>query len=105
MGPGDGEKALANRPTGSSPPDYGSGPLWTEGGKPADLTSLEVDPDLVEKLVAWNAAYEEDKVPIDGPGDSAWLQEGRQLLMEVRDALGNDYRVVVTEPWWGEEPT
>ncbi|HEX5534869.1 MAG TPA: hypothetical protein VFX33_14105 [Actinomycetales bacterium] len=43
-------------------------------------------------------------MPIEGPGDSAWLCEGRQLLREIRTALGNEYRVVVTEPWWGEDP-
>ena len=69
-------------------PDYGPGPLWTEGGKPADLTSLELDPDLAERVTAWNAAYEEDKVPVEGPGDSTWLHEGRQLLREVRKLWG-----------------
>ena len=85
-------------------PDYGAGPLWTHDGKPVDLSSLDVDPDLVEKVAVWHAAYEEDRVPIDGPGDSAWLHEGRQLLQEVRAALPDEYRVIVTEPWWGEEP-
>ncbi len=43
-------------------PDYGPGPLWSEGGKSVDLTSLGVDPDLVERIEAWNAAYGEHKV-------------------------------------------
>ena len=59
---------------------------------------------LVESAAAWNAAYEENKVPIEGPGDAAWLREGIRLLHEIRGALGNEYRVVVTEPWWGEDP-
>lgn len=86
-------------------PDYGPGPLWTEDGKPFDLTTLDVARGLVESVAAWNAAYLEDKVPIDAPGDAAWLREGRRLLHEIRIALGNEYRVVVTEPWWGENPT
>lgn len=85
-------------------PDYGPGPLWTDDGKPADLTLLGMRRDLVEQVTAWNAAYEESKVPLEGAGDEAWLREGRRLLHEVRAALGAEYRVVVTEPWWGEDP-
>lgn len=85
-------------------PDYGPGPLWTDDGKPVDLESLGVGRDLVEHLAAWNAQYSEDKVPLEGAGDEAWLREGKQLLGHVRDALGDQYEVVVTEPWWGEEP-
>jgi hypothetical protein len=86
-------------------PDYGSGPLWTDDGKPADLTSLGMGPHLVEQVTAWNAAYEESKVPIEGAGDAAWLREGSRLLHEIRAALGTKYQVVVTEPWWGEDST
>lgn len=84
-------------------PDYGPGPLWDRGG-PVDLATLEIDGLLAERLAAWNAAYEEHKVPLDGEGDAAWLIEGAELLAEIRAALGNQYRVVVTEPWWGEAP-
>jgi hypothetical protein len=87
-----------------SPPDHGPGPLWADG-KPVDLASLGLDRDLVVKVAAWNASYEETKVPIEGTGDAAWLLEGKRLLSSIRDALSRDYRVVVTEPWWGEEPT
>lgn len=86
-------------------PDYGPGPVWTEDGGPVDLSQLGVDPDLVADVVAWNGAYSEDKVPIDSSGDVAWLRDGRRLLREIRSALGAEYDVVVTEPWWGEEPT
>lgn len=41
-------------------------------------------------------------MPLDGAGDSYYLAEGQSLLAEVRAALGPRYRVVVTEPWWGE---
>jgi hypothetical protein len=85
-------------------PDYGPGPLWTEDGKAADLAALPMERDLVERVTAWNAAYSEDKVPLDGPGDVAWLSQGVRLLGEVRAALHDHYQVVVTEPWWGEEP-
>jgi hypothetical protein len=85
-------------------PDYGPGPLWTDDGKPVDLASLGVGRDLVERVAAWNAQFSEDKVPLQGTGDEVWLREGRRLLTQVREALGDQYRVVVTEPWWGEEP-
>jgi len=85
-------------------PDYGPGPLWTDDGKAADLVGLPLDPDLVERMTTWNAAYSEDKVPLDGPGDLVWLSQGKRLLDEVRAALHDQYRIVVTEPWWGEEP-
>jgi hypothetical protein len=83
-------------------PDYGPGPLWTEGGAPVDLGSLGMDRGLVQRVEAWNAAYKEDKMPLEGPGDAGWLGEGRRLLEDVRTALGQEYQVVVTEPWWVE---
>lgn len=86
-------------------PDYGSGPLWTEDGKAADLRSLGLPEELAEQLTVWNSQYAEDKVPLEGSGDSAWLGEGVSLLRRTRDALGSDFQVVVTEPWWGEDPT
>ena len=84
-------------------PDYGSGPLWTDDGKAPDLHSLRLPFDLVERLTAWNSQYAEEKVPLEGAGDSAWLGEGAHLLRRTRDALGPGYQVVVTEPWWGED--
>ncbi|WP_183099606.1 hypothetical protein [Nocardioides pelophilus] len=86
-------------------PDYGPGPLWTQDGKPVDVPSLGLGDELAAQLTDWNAAYAEDKVPLEGAGDEAWLAEGRRLLGEVRAALGGRHRVVVTEPWWGEQPT
>jgi hypothetical protein len=85
-------------------PDYGPGPLWTDEGKLADLAALPIGDDLTERLTAWNAAYSEEKVPIEGSGDEAWLSEGKRLLHEVRSALEDQHQVVVTEPWWGEKP-
>lgn len=84
-------------------PDYGPGPLWS-GGKAIDLASLALDDELAAQVAAWNAAYSEDKVPLEGPGDDAWLAEGRRLLSAVRAALEGQHRVVVTEPWWDQQP-
>ncbi|WP_097188893.1 hypothetical protein [Ornithinimicrobium cerasi] len=85
-------------------PDYGAGPLWTEDGKPADLGALELPSDLVEQLKTWNAQYAEEKLPIEGVGDHAWLDEGARLLGRTRDVLGPRVAVVVTEPWWEPPP-
>jgi hypothetical protein len=86
-------------------PEYGSGPLWANDGKPVDLTSLGMSEELAAEVQAWNARYAEDKVPIESTGDAAWLGQGKGLLEQIRDALGDQYQVVVTEPWWGEDPT
>jgi hypothetical protein len=86
-------------------PDHGPGPLWTDDGKPVDLRSLDLSVDLVEQLEDWNSQYAEKKIPLEGLGDARWLNEGRNLLCRTRDALGPGYQLVVTEPWWGENPT
>lgn len=83
-------------------PDYGSGPLWHRNGEPADLATLGLAPELVERLTDWNSRYEETNLPIDGPGNRSYLDEGSRLLRMVRGSVGPRYRVVVTEPWWGE---
>ena len=85
-------------------PDYGPGPLWLDGRAVAPET-LGVAADLASRLNAWNAEYEESKVPVDGPGDHAWLGEGIELLGAIRQAVSPGVEVVVTEPWWGEEPS
>lgn len=86
-------------------PDYGSGPLWSDEGKALALESLGISPVLAERVRLWNSQYEEDKIPMDGPGDVEWLTEGVGLLHLLRAALGDGVEVVVTEPWWGEAPT
>lgn len=83
-------------------PDYGQGPLWSPDGTPVDPASLGLPDDLVQQLSLWNGSYDDDKLPIEGAGDPAWLAEGRLLLQHVRAAVGPAVRVVVTEPWWGE---
>ncbi|HWM73633.1 MAG TPA: hypothetical protein VNQ53_07825 [Nocardioides sp.] len=84
-------------------PDYGAGPLWSDG-KPADLASLGLGEHLRSELTEWNARYEEDNLPLRGDGDAAWLSQGRDLLCQTRAALTPTYEVVVTEPWWVERP-
>lgn len=73
-------------------PDYGTGPLWLRGGKPADLAALAIPADL--------GSYEEERLPLDGDGDgdAEYLALGVRLLEEVRAALTGKFRVVVTEP-------
>ncbi len=85
-------------------PDYGPGPLWRDG-RAVVPEELGIPEPLATQLRTWNAGYDESRAPIDGPGDSAWIAEGVELLRATRDALAPRTQVVVTEPWWGEEPT
>jgi len=85
-------------------PDYGPGPLWTADGKAADLGSLGLPSELVAELASWNDQYTEAKIPVEGTGDDSWLGEGRNLLRRTRVALGSDFDVVATEPWWDAPP-
>jgi hypothetical protein len=85
-------------------PEYGEGPLWTEQGQSVDLRKLPLAADLRDRLVAWNAAYDDSRLPFED-NDREWLDEGRRLFVEVRTVLSPGVKVVVTEPWWGEEPT
>jgi hypothetical protein len=84
-------------------PEYNSGPLWTGDGRSVDLDALPLPRDLRERLRRWNSRYDDSKLPYD-ENDVEWLYEGERLLAETRSALGSSYTVVVTEPWWGEEP-
>lgn len=85
-------------------PEYSGGPLWSEYGRTVELESVGLSRDLIGRLTAWNARYDDAKLPFE-ENDRDWLNEGTGLLAEVRTALGTDYVVVVTEPWWGEEPS
>lgn len=84
-------------------PDYGDGPVWVDGAN-ADLTTLGLDARLIDDLLKWNGLYREDKVPLEGAGDLAWIAEGRVLLRRLREAVEREHTVVVTEPWWGDDP-
>lgn len=85
-------------------PDYGGGPLWAASAGVIDPAAVGLNADLVARLAAHNQAYEEERLPLEGPGDAEYLAEGTRLLAAVRQALSGRYRVVVREPWWGEEP-
>jgi len=85
-------------------PDYGPGPLWTAGGEWAEPLALGLPATLAERLSGWNAGYEEHRLPLEGPGDQVYIAAGVRLLADVRQALVGRYRVVTTEPWWGEPP-
>jgi len=85
-------------------PDYGTGPLWTDKGKPVYLESLGISPQLAEGVRLWNSQFEEGKIPMDGPGDAEWIAEGVDLLRQLRTDLDPSVEIVVTEPWWGEPP-
>jgi hypothetical protein len=89
-------------------PDYGTGPLFLRdgpGGEHVPLESLDLSPDLSERLATWTADYREDKLPIDGAGDPVWIETGRELLGQARVELEGRFLIVVTEPWWGEPVT
>lgn len=86
-------------------PDYGPGPLWGDAGQSLQPEEVGVPSDLAARLLTWNSEYAEDKIPAaDAQGDPAYLDRGVELLAETRDALRDLYEVVVTEPWWGEDP-
>ncbi|TFB84115.1 hypothetical protein E3O44_16685 [Cryobacterium algoricola] len=89
-------------------PDYGAGPLWRSsgrGGAPAELESLALSDGLKNRLRDWNDGYEEEALPIDGPGKPAWLSEGITLLALARKELVGVAVILTTEPWWGETPS
>jgi hypothetical protein len=84
-------------------PDYGGGPLWEPDGTAVDLASLALPEDLCSRVQAWNARYEEARLPFEA-NDVAWLAEGKALLAELRHAL-SDRIIVVTEPGGARNPT
>jgi hypothetical protein len=83
-------------------PEYNGGPLWRNDGNSVDLASVPLSDDLRSRLLAWNARYDDSKLPFER-SDEVWLAEGKRLLAETRHALRHSITVVVTEPWWGEE--
>jgi hypothetical protein len=72
-------------------PEYNSGPLWSDDGKSVDLASLGLPAELAARLAAWNARYDDSKVPLE-ENDRGWLNEGARLLAEVRGELGKRLR-------------
>jgi hypothetical protein len=85
-------------------PEYRGGPLWTTAGQSVDLADLPISDDLRDRVAVWSSKYGDEKLPTEGPGDPEWIADGRGLLAELRSAVRPDYEVIVTEPWWAEEP-
>ena len=65
-------------------PEYGSGPLWA-GGDRVDLTELGLPSELAGRLVAWNALYEDERRPMEGPGDPDFGGVGGLFGIVARD--------------------
>lgn len=55
-----------------------------------------------DEAALWLAAYDDAKLPIDGPGDADWLATGSRLLDQASSELTGRYVVTVTEPYWRE---
>ncbi|MCW2756939.1 MAG: cell division protein FtsK/SpoIIIE [Nocardioidaceae bacterium] len=88
-------------------PDYDGQVLFLRrgrGGHPVDPATLGLSEAVLDDLQRWSSVYAEENLPIGGPGDPCWLDEGIGLLHRVRAELAGRYEVVVTEPWWGERP-
>ncbi|WP_157181298.1 GNAT family N-acetyltransferase [Actinopolymorpha alba] len=47
-------------------PDYGSGPLWDNEGRPVDLDELDLPGALIERIPNWHNRYEEARLPMMG---------------------------------------
>ena len=89
-------------------PDYGGELLWLhagQGGARVSLDAVGVSPELSTEITRWVTEYSDERLPLEGAGDVAWLSTGRELLFRVRAELAGRYEVIVTEPYWGEEPT
>lgn len=61
------------------------GPLWNDKGKPVDPG---ISPKLAERVHLWNSQYEEDRIPLNGPGNPGWRAEGVSLLAQVAHRRG-----------------
>jgi hypothetical protein len=85
-------------------PERQGGPPWTGLGVSVDLDTLSLPGDRKDRVPTWFRLYDDDKLPIDGPGEEQWLDDGRRLSSELRDAVEGRFEVIVTEPWWGAEP-
>ena len=80
-------------------PDYGADPVWAVDGM-VDLDTLPISEDLITRLRAWNAAWEElvgarqwRYEIIDQTGHERWLAEGRGLATWLERELGPDARI------------
>jgi len=73
-------------------------PHWYGGELAPD--TLDLSPDLRQRLREWNRTWMEDlnpEVEIRWPdllAGRAWASEGRRLVEDLQSALGSGYRVV-----------
>jgi len=81
-------------------PDYG-GVLLHRDGKSVALDTLGLSAELVARAQAWIRGYEDPKVD-PATWDAAWVDEGRALFRELRDALApGGFEVFDWEGLWG----
>ena len=86
-------------------PDYGSDLLWMRsgaGGSRIAVNDVGLSTAFQDAVQPWLAKYDDGRLPIDGPGDVRWIEQGIQLLAAARSELAGRYIIVVTEEWWGE---
>ena len=86
-------------------PDFGGELLWlrsANGGSRISMDKVCLSPSFQVAARAWLSKYDDSRLPISGPGDAVWVAEGIQLLDAARSQVSVRYRIVVTEPWWGE---
>lgn len=86
-------------------PDY-SGDLFFlrsgAGGARIALEEVGLPTGLREATQRWLRRYDDSRLPIDGPGDPVWIEEGVRLLAAARTEVADRYAIVVTEEWWRE---
>jgi hypothetical protein len=87
-------------------PDYGNELFWLRngrGGKRILIENLQLSATLQDALRRWVALYDDERL---SAGDqSEWIIEGIRLLAESRAELSGRFSIVVTEPYWGEQPS
>jgi len=86
------------------PEDGGGLPLWDEEGRLPEesefvLDFLGLSPQLVEDLLAWSDALEDDQ----GIDPSAVATEGEQLRARLQQELGRDFTVRLVLPRWSDD--
>ncbi|MET4159787.1 hypothetical protein [Agromyces sp. PvR057] len=86
-------------------PDYGGDLFFLRegaGGSRVTLDEMGLSVELREGIRRWLLSYDDSRLPIDGPGDPVWIEEGVRLLAAARAELADRCTVVVTEDWWRE---
>ncbi|PWC05132.1 hypothetical protein DCE94_02160 [Agromyces badenianii] len=86
-------------------PDYGGDLFFLRSGAGGARIALEevgLPTGLREPIQRWLLRYDDSRLPIDGPGDAVWIEEGVRLLAAARTEVADRYAVVVPEEWWRE---